>query len=309
MSTAGQPSTLPVASSVNDSGPIALSASEPDLGLSSTGRLVGSQPANSPDAAEGGYVEIGDIPLVSKPFTPAEETPRWKVGEGSAGDPYQASIKTYRAISAALRRMTVGRRTSVPMASSTRTGGTELRTLAERREGGMVELAAAAPQDAEPISTKLPAAEHGVSLPNVKEIELDNGLGLFHAFKLATTPIQPGDQGGKGAGKTSPAGIPPQANVAPTPADPSAVKGSASADKLGQTGCLPPWRLFVGSRRCHARADRQHPPGETILRASSALALIALASTGTPTLSDGHGRTPFTRRTCTLSLSGTSRIA
>ena len=92
----------------------------------------------------------------------------------------------------------------------------------------MVELAAAAPQDTQPISTKSPTPEYGDPLPNVKEIELDNGLGLFHAFELATVTTQLGDQADKGSEKANEAGVPPAANVSPLPPDPSTIKNSSS---------------------------------------------------------------------------------
>ena len=91
----------------------------------------------------------------------------------------------------------------------------------------MVELAAAS-QDARPTSTQSPTPEHGDPLPNAKEIELDNGLGLFHAFELATAPTQLGDEVRSGSEKTSDAALPPEANVAPMPLGPTATKNSAS---------------------------------------------------------------------------------
>jgi hypothetical protein len=224
---------LPVASSASGSSVVALPVSGSDPWFGSTVHSAGSLPASSYDVAEGGYVEIGDTPLTSGRFTPARETNAWSLDGGNLGDPatHDSQIDDVSREVGILAR-NEGR--PAQRHSDDRSDDTVQIELADENtsqpsnaaEGGMVELSAAAPQDVQPSSTNSEDAE---PLPNAKEIELDNGLGLFHAFELATAPTQHGDEVGEAAEKTGGAGAGPEADTSATP-DVSAMKKSASAE-------------------------------------------------------------------------------
>ena len=156
----GQSSILPATNSVSDNSPVASPASGSDLGLGSTTRLVGSLPADSPDATEGGYVEIDNIPLASGRFTPAQQTPMWSLDGANTDDPLTRGGQHED-----LLRGTGGIAKEDDLPADARSNDIVQLELGEQNsaispnaaEGGMVELAAAAPQDTQPISTKSPA--------------------------------------------------------------------------------------------------------------------------------------------------------
>jgi hypothetical protein len=230
-STAGQSSMPPPANPASGSRPFSLPASGSDPGLGSTIQLVGSLPAGSSAAAEGGYVDIGNAPSASRLAAPAQEMPTGNLDGGNLGDPLALGSQHEEApyelggVATDDGRPTNERSDEILQPESAEQDSARSPSAAE---GGMVELAAAASQDSQPISTKAPAPEYGNPLPSVKEIELDKGLGIFHAFELATIPTDEGDQSGESSQRASEAGVPPQANVSPTPAGPSALKDSAS---------------------------------------------------------------------------------
>jgi hypothetical protein len=222
-STSGQSLMLPATNSAGNSSPVATTSSGSDLGLNSTARFVGSGPANSPDAAEGGYLEIGNVPSVSVPSTPTQETPIWSLDEANIYDPstpggqHEDVLPGEGSIAKDDGRLADKKSNDIVQLELAEQDSEHSPNTAE---GGMVELAAAAPQNTQPISTTSP--QNGDPLPNVKDIELDSGLGLFHAFELATAPTQLGDQAGKSSEKTG------AADISPASPDSSLMKNSTT---------------------------------------------------------------------------------
>ncbi|MFZ1933992.1 MAG: hypothetical protein WCB27_19135 [Thermoguttaceae bacterium] len=267
----GQSSVQSASNPESNGIPVASPASTSDLESSATARLVGSLPADSADAAEGGYVEIDNTPLTSGLFSPIRQTPTWSDDGGNASDTlaqYGQHGDVPPGVSGIVK--------DIGQPAEMRSEGVvqpELADLDSARaanaaEGGMVELAAAS-SDARPISTQSPTPEHGDPLPNVKEIELDNGLGLFHAFELATAPALHGDQVNPGSEKTGEA-LPPEAHVSPTPLSPTATKDSASENNdLNRQATLRPTILSsvllaamfvpIGSVRRQKRSSEYRP--------------------------------------------------
>ena len=230
----------------NESSSAALPAVASDFGSRSSAGFAGSLPVDSPDNAEGGYVDIGSPSAASGLLNPAQQTPTSSPDAGGVGDPATGGEPVGDAPHDGIG---VARDDAKPTAAH----DDEVVPLdvAEQdsthaplnsAEGGMVELAAAAPQDALPVSTKSP--QPGETLRNMKEIELDNGLGLFHAFELATTPLQLGNRAGDGSEKTNESGMPSEANTLPMPPAHSAVKPVKSENSdLGEEVGLRPAAL------------------------------------------------------------------
>jgi hypothetical protein len=199
--------------------------------LGSSVRLVNSQPLDSSDAAEGGYLEISDIPSASGRSVAAQETPSWNYDEDT---PSNSGTRNGRPEDAVPFDGGLGKNDG-NLTDPRSTGDLQLE-LAEQdpsrllnaSEGGMIELAVARPQDIQPVSTQTPPQENGELFANAKEVKLDQGIGLFHAFELATAPARQGDPAGKISEKTGEADATPEANLSPSPADPSVEKQSAT---------------------------------------------------------------------------------
>jgi hypothetical protein len=238
----GQSSMQPASNPESNSIPVSPLASASDLGSSATARSVGSLPADSADAAEGGYVEIDNTQLASGLFSPIRQTPTWSNDGGKTSDPLaQNGQQEDVPLGVSGIAKDIGQPAELRFADVVQPelADQDSARAANAAEGGMVELAAAA-QDAQPISTQSPTPEYGDPFPNVKEIELDNGLGLFHAFELATAPALHGDQVSPGSEKTGEA-LPPEAHVSPTPLGPTATKKSASENNdLNRQATLRP---------------------------------------------------------------------
>ena len=62
-------------------------------------------------------------------------------------------------------------------------------------------------------------------------MQLDNGLGLFHAFEVANAPTQPGNESGQAPETTGKPGLPPEASDLPGPANRPAAEKSTSDNK------------------------------------------------------------------------------
>ncbi len=221
-------------------------ASTSDFGSRASAGTAGSLSADSSNDAEGGYVDIGNMPGASGLLSPARQSPIEGLDDGSVGDPVSSGGPAGDA-----PRDGVGVVKDDPQPADAHADDVAPLDLAEQAsapspsnaaEGGMVALAVAAPQDAQPVSTESP--QPGGALPNMQEIELDNGLGLFHAFELATAPLQLGNRAAEGSEKTSETGRPSAADALPMPPAHSAVKPAKSEDNdLGEEVGLRPVAL------------------------------------------------------------------
>jgi hypothetical protein len=228
----GQLDVIPAASSTSGSSSLAWPSSGSAPWYGSSAHSPGGLPTSSYDVTEGGYVEIGEMPLTSGRSNSARETSESDLDGGDLGDSTtradQLEDVSYQI---ALLAENQGRSSQWRSDDAVRRNAAEqsLVQLANAADGGMIELAAAAPQDGQPDSTNR-ASNNGDPLPNAKEIELDKGLGLFHAFELATVSNQRADDAGDASAKTGEPGLPPETDPSATPADASAKTSTASED-------------------------------------------------------------------------------
>ncbi|MGA2621260.1 MAG: hypothetical protein ABSF26_26855 [Thermoguttaceae bacterium] len=172
---------LPVAASV------AAMEGTPDR-TTSTGAIAGR-------SAEGGFVEIDTLRRKSSPtLEPAQQGPSWdsplpQPHEPIAGEPNTDHQRQDGPQGAAVDDRPVGDRVDALTDAADSASGSDRTFNAE--EGGLVELASAYPSaNVPPVSAAaIDPAERGMPA-DVKEIRLDNGIGRFQAFELASAPAQ-----------------------------------------------------------------------------------------------------------------------
>jgi len=181
--------------------------------------------AGSTSASEGGFIDIA----------PDAETPSRSSEPWDTGDPARSGLGEEAESRDAARIA----KDDDPQASKRSSGSDALEDATEGSggsskspEGGMIELAAAfLPTDGSSrVSGPSSGAAGGDQFTGDKEIRMDNGVALFHAFELATAPNLQGDRPNSAWTEGSQSG--PLETTAP-PANPDSAAGAeaASAEK------------------------------------------------------------------------------
>jgi hypothetical protein len=216
--TGGQPSPLPATNPPPEGGAATVPAYLSSGAAEPTINLVSSLGGSSTSATEGGYVDPDEAleqSGPSDPVDPADPAPLPAPGGAAPGGAAPGGAAPGGAVDDGSSRADA-RRDPAPLANDdgrredAQSDDTAQGELAngERKlpvaelagqddaaplspdEGGMVELAPGT-ETSGPMSARSPGSAGAAAVADGKDIPLDNGLGLFHAFELGTAPAQP----------------------------------------------------------------------------------------------------------------------
>ena len=221
-------------------------ASTSDFGSRASAGTAGSLSADSSNDAEGGYVDIGNMPGASGLLSPARQSPIEGLDDGSVGDPVSSGgpAGDAPAMAWALSRTTRNRRMHMPM-TLPRSIWPSKRPLLRRRT-----LRKAAwshwrsPRRKTPNRSPRNRRSPAGLFPTCKRSNWTTDWGFSTPSELATAPLQLGNRAAEGSEKTSETGRPSAADALPMPPAHSAVKPAKSEDNdLGEEVGLRPVAL------------------------------------------------------------------
>jgi hypothetical protein len=222
-----------------EGGPISLAYQASRSSDGSAG-LANSLRTNRSSAQEGGYVDLGGLSDIPLGQLGDGEAARGNADEASATGPLGISGQdgdwTQDGPPAVVDKTQRSDQSPPRLAESTDAGAERQQTL-NAEEGGAVELVAISADD----STWLPSEGSAERIAEVKKIPLDNGSAMFHAFDLATEPIQPDSSSLPVTGAGDDSVTSPTATAVPVSVDSPAHEKPGAADPVrdGQASLQP----------------------------------------------------------------------
>ena len=180
------------------------------------------------DGQEGGYVDIDGLSETeaAQPM-PGDAKDLPSANSAASGDRDGKVPRDARAVAADTDPP--DDQSTDQLTDSAAPGGKPAATL-NSDEGGAVDLAAIPADDAKSVPHDSPLPADAERVAEVKDVPLYNGLGLFHAFELATEPTEPGAPSAPTAERGEQAAPPAAATAVPL-SDASAPHEKTGADR------------------------------------------------------------------------------